>query len=223
MSDIVKVTLCLGGRLAGKNAKLNGYFFEKGRLTIEGGRDQVESLSKYFERSYQAYPEGHPRLAELAEACAAADKVAAAEREVPSGEPDLQESAEPGQAATPAAGEVQPDGGGTPEVPGDDGAGATGDPGGSESDVPDGDGHTDPRLPVEEEEPEHARHRGAVAALNPEDDTHWTEDGLPAIEAVAELLGDGSATRETIEGVAAGFTREHALVPVEEDAEQTQE
>lgn len=46
----------------------------------------------------------------------------------------------------------------------------------------------------------------AVDALDPEDDSHWTAQGLPSTEAVTDLAGE-KVTRGQIEAAAPGYNR----------------
>jgi hypothetical protein len=55
----------------------------------------------------------------------------------------------------------------------------------------------------------------ALAKLVGEDDNHWTADGLPRIDAVRELAGDGSITRDQITQSAPGFSRAAVLASVQ--------
>lgn len=48
--------------------------------------------------------------------------------------------------------------------------------------------------------------KAAVDALDPNDDGHWTAQGLPSIEAVADLAGE-KVTRAQIDAVAPGYNR----------------
>lgn len=50
----------------------------------------------------------------------------------------------------------------------------------------------------------------AVKSLDPNDDTHWTAKGLPAIEAVSKAYGKSNLTRADIEAAAPGYTRPKA-------------
>ena len=47
--------------------------------------------------------------------------------------------------------------------------------------------------------------RQALATLNPEDDSHWTEDGAPLLSAI----GDPPPKREEVVAVAPNFSREN--------------
>lgn len=46
----------------------------------------------------------------------------------------------------------------------------------------------------------------AINSLDHENDAHWTEAGLPSVDAVADLAGE-RVTRAAIEGAAPGFNR----------------
>lgn len=48
-----------------------------------------------------------------------------------------------------------------------------------------------------------------LKTLDPTDDTLWTDDGLPALDAVKTLAGDAKVTRAAINKVALGLTREN--------------
>lgn len=50
-----------------------------------------------------------------------------------------------------------------------------------------------------------------LKALDPLDDLVWTDDGLPAIDAVRIASGDSKVTRKMINDVALGLTRTNVL------------
>lgn len=50
----------------------------------------------------------------------------------------------------------------------------------------------------------------ALQKLDPQNDNHWTEDGLPRLETVKFLSGDASLTRQAVTAVAPDFNREAA-------------
>lgn len=52
--------------------------------------------------------------------------------------------------------------------------------------------------------------RTALTKLNPKDDKHWTEAGLPSVEAVRELSGNKDVSRADIQNLAPKLTREEA-------------
>lgn len=53
--------------------------------------------------------------------------------------------------------------------------------------------------------------RTALAQLDPQDDEHWTMDGLPRVDAVAVLSGYDEVTRKEITDAAPGLTRDTPL------------
>jgi hypothetical protein len=59
----------------------------------------------------------------------------------------------------------------------------------------------------------------ALVALDPNNDTHWTAQGLPAVHVVRDILKDDSITRVNIETVAPGFTRDLAQPEVQKTEE----
>lgn len=66
----------------------------------------------------------------------------------------------------------------------------------------------------------------ALEKLDPSNDNHWTNDGLPRIETIRMLAGDQSITREAITAEAPNFSRQTAkLEPVvtEQKTEETSE
>lgn len=50
--------------------------------------------------------------------------------------------------------------------------------------------------------------QAAVTSLNVDDDSQWTEDGLPVLEIIQEKSGIADLTREQLNEAAPGFTRE---------------
>lgn len=51
----------------------------------------------------------------------------------------------------------------------------------------------------------------ALAQLDPANDAHWTDDGLPRIDAVAAITGNQFVKRKDITDAAPGYTRDSAL------------
>lgn len=51
----------------------------------------------------------------------------------------------------------------------------------------------------------------AVRKLDPEDDDHWTDAGLPAMAAIEALVGTKSIVRADVEAAAPGWDRDKAL------------
>lgn len=92
--------------------------------------------------------------------------------------------------------------GSSSEAPSDDGpADADPDPG-EEGLSSDGDGPgADPDLTFL------GRVAQAVMRLDPADDEHWTSDGRPRVDAVAEMLPDEQISRKDLDDAAPGFVR----------------
>lgn len=53
----------------------------------------------------------------------------------------------------------------------------------------------------------------ALSRLDPENDEHWTNDGMPRVEVVQGLAGDASIMRADINNASPGFDREVARNP----------
>lgn len=54
--------------------------------------------------------------------------------------------------------------------------------------------------------------QAAVRKLDPIEDTHWTEAGLPAVGAVAISMGDQTVTRAQIAASMPEYTRDKAAI-----------
>lgn len=67
----------------------------------------------------------------------------------------------------------------------------------------------------------------ALAKLDPTNDNHWTNDGLPRIETIRMLAADQTITREAITAEAPNFSRQTAkletTVATEQKTEETTE
>lgn len=58
--------------------------------------------------------------------------------------------------------------------------------------------------------------REALLGLDPQNDEHWTADGAPRLDVLANALGDQKVTRADVLAAAPGFSREN---PVLQDPE----
>lgn len=177
-----KRTLVLRGHYEGADVKLAGYRFVKGRCVLEGTEQDLEGITKYLSRCYQAFPEG-------------ADD---------HGQHGLSKSTGGGQA-TSVQGEAGSEGGGAAPSPDDPGAGAGGAEAGSAGSVSRGDGHSDAGV-SEKSVPVEEQIRSAVAELDPNNDEHWTGNGLPAIQVLEKKIGS-KVTREAVNNAAPGVIR----------------
>lgn len=171
--------LVLQRHFAGKTVKLGHFQFINGELELKGGLVENEGIIRYLHKCYEA-------------------KLVATEEEKNDGQHDIQTSSEQrepaevrgnhGQAGSEPAKKEAVDVGGND----DDKAGAKGD-------VAGGHGHQDSWL--------HSKIKEAVKHLDAENDSHWTKDGKPACDAVADLMNSGNVTRGQIDQACPGLVR----------------
>jgi len=204
MSQHIKVRVILIGFYAGKTIKLNKFEFFNGQLDLVGPAPDVAMDLQFLENNYQAYPVGHPKLS-------APTAAAQFNQENGDGFSNLQTNQE-SDKQSPVSGDSESNGAGT-EAGGaaPDGGESTGAQTGQTGGVPTGDGQS-PEL--------NERLLKAVKGLDPENDTHWTAAGQPAIQALQGLYGSTGFTRADVEGVAPGFNREAAKADVVAAASQ---
>lgn len=183
MAIMMKRTLVLEGHYAGKNIILAGYRFVNGEIVVTGPEKDVVGITTYLGRCYQAKW-----------------------KEDPHGQRDIHTDPEQ-DAEHPVPGEVQPDRGGSVEEGAAHGGG-DGDPeGGGTEHHSEGDGH------------EHAgvdngvnlKLAFALNCLDPDNDTHWTQTGIPMLAVVAKAYGDETVGRKEIEMAIPGYNREKAI------------
>ncbi len=204
--------LVLVGSFAGKTVLLNGYTFQNGVLQLVDTWENIWGIVTYFGRSYGAYLEGSDELREAQETYA--------REKAKNGERDPQgTSQEPEHSASS---EIQPVREGPAEVSAGDVSGDAPAEKRSESHVPRGNGHADPRFPehssqVEETAPGETnltdfqqKVAGAVSKLDPDNDKHWTMTGLPKLAAVELVAGSTGVTREDVDLAVPEWTRESA-------------
>jgi len=190
---IVQVTLELKGHFAGVTKVLSDVQFTNGRVTLAGPQPEVESLSKYLFRCYQAVPVGTPWPPK---------------EEGENGPDQIHESAGSGKADAVQAG-VQPDGTGPAETGSNDGNGAAKTEADGSRSVPSGDGQPNPRIDTPNERFNSTSH----SALNPEkllkamesldhnNPAHWTQPGKPRVDAVEKFYGGSGLTRADLDAV----------------------
>lgn len=65
-----------------------------------------------------------------------------------------------------------------------------------------------------------AKITAALAQLDPQNDNHWTGDGLPRLETVKLLAAAPSLTREQVTNAAPGFSRTNPLTQTEQTGAQ---
>lgn len=181
------------GPEAGKtvNKAKGEYRFVNGVLSIEVREDQISKyngLTRLLARSYNAHPEGSRAL----------DRALADWESNPAnkkGNKDAVRSA--GKNSKGQAGVVADSNKGS--------AGAKDGTEGHEAETGDesgtGDGEGDVSTPMTLEK--------ALDSLDPENDDHWTKNGLPNLKTLIELTGS-TVNRADIEAVVTGFTRDVA-------------
>lgn len=193
----MKVTVVLTGPDTGRTCLLHGKDFVNGEMVVSGTHSEVETQLRYIARTCRAYPLGSPELADAQER----DHSRGIQHSTsPStGQGDHQRLRSGSRESPRRVQEVSADHG-----PGFDPVVSADGPEGMGAG---GSGYEDSWLP-----PEQITQIGnAVLALDPENDSHWTEDGLPSVEALASALANPSISRQTIEAIAPGYTREKVL------------
>lgn len=191
----MKVDVVLTGIHSGKTILLAGKQFVGGKYTVEGAPIEVEGQLRYLSRMYQAHPVGSAELAK------------AQERDKQHGIQHHAQAATGQRDAEAVQGGVGGSAGPVSGAGNDGGAGPERDSSaGSPVLVAAGGGLQDSGLLPEQV----ARLRGMLRKLDPQNDKHWTEDGLPSVEVVAEALVDPSISRAMIDVAAPGFNREKA-------------
>lgn len=192
--------LILTGHYAGKTITLNGYKFENGELDVGNDLKKIDSLVKYF-ASYNAFLAGSPELAEAQER----DRI---NKESSHGASEILD----GQNGSQSGG-VSPNKPGTGET----GSGGTsGAEANSAGRVSAGGGVPEGRVASElaTDDPKMLMIIDALKALDPTSDEHWTDAGLPRVDAVAEASKVADVTRTDIEKAIPGWNRDTALASV---------
>lgn len=191
--SVITAKLILTGARAGMTCVLGKWHFIEGVATITGPQLEVRNVCEYIGRVYKAFPEGSTDLAHYQ----------ALDEEEKHGKRDLQGATEPGAAAA-HGGAVQPTGGGAATVPADHGGGTDDADGGDKGLLPGGAGHAD--TGVHGSALETDRIVAAVMQLDANNAEHWTDDGLPRLDAVEQLYGK-PLTRAQVDAAVPGVRR----------------
>lgn len=186
--------LSLVGDLDGQTVTLRAggseYEFIDGSLEVTGPSADVDNLSKYLQRCWQAYPDPSRELDEARAAIERGTDAAEADEDEPKagdGDPGGTENNEGG------AGDPAPEPEGTDEGDSD----AQPEPGAAEPGRP---GEGDGQSPINQ----------ALSRLDPEDDEAWTADGKPKMSAIEAAMGRSDVTRAQVDAAAPGFDRDAA-------------
>lgn len=192
--------LIMTGHYAGKTVKINGHDFVNGVLEMKGDMKAMDGVINYF-RTFNAFLAGSDELAE-AQARDALNKGGPTNGAgtILAGEgPDT--SGVQANGSDPIAGSgSEPIGDSVPTGSGSSGDGVSGGrEGGSTSETVD---------------PQVLKIQDSLKALDPTADDHWTDAGLPRVDAIATATGIPNVTRKDIEKAIPGWNREAALAAV---------
>lgn len=193
MSIITRKLTLVGanrGKTIGLKAGDKVYQFTDGSMEVTGPSGDVDNLTKFLNRCYQAFPDPSRELDEAVAAIHGEADAAEAEQDEPgAGDGDK------GGAQDDAGGAGQP----APEPgnPAEGGGHAEAQPGEAEPGRSDqGDGQS----PI----------AAALSKLDPADDEHWTADGKPKMTALEAIMGRSDITRAQVDAAVPGFNREKA-------------
>lgn len=178
--SLITRKLILTGARRGMTGTLGRQFKAvNGVITLLASAPDVEALTLFIGRMYQAFPEGSAELE------AANGKRHLHENPVKDSKHHLQGGVQPSEPGAPKKAAVNDQG--TDEAA----QGSTGV-------LPNGDGHRHSRLHRIEE---------ALKQLDITNDQHWTADGRPAVAAVESIIGE-PVTRAEIAAASPNFNRE---------------
>lgn len=193
------ITLVLTGAFAGQSVKLNNRDFIRGRLRLDGPMSGYENLVSYFSSAYNAFLEGSEELAKAQER----DRLNAT---------GSVESSGPGQSVG-EAGAV----GGSPEGV-SSGSGPVDPAPSQDSVVGRAEGDASPTVPHDAAtsftDAKTAKLKAVLKSLDPSNDEHWTEAGLPAILAIEAAYGGTGITRKDVAAVLPNWNRQSAIAEV---------
>lgn len=187
--------LILTGCRAGTTCVLRKMRFVNGELTLSGADNEVESLTKYMGRSYQAFPQGSPELAHYQRL----------DREAANGASKTDAGPGPTDQVGKVPSAVQPTGAGSTPAAADNVGGAAETQPGSTEQRPSGDGQQGAG-PDSDPGSKHTLQQ-VILQLDPTNDELWTAQGYPRCDAVAAACGREDITRKDVEGAAPGFMR----------------
>jgi hypothetical protein len=198
---VIQTVLVLTGARTGKTCTLGKqYRFKNGLATVRGDEKGVAGLIRYLSRAYKAFPEGSVELAEAQ----AHDRANPELKEVLDGVSHPQAGAQP-RGPDQVLSDVQSSGQGSASVSPTLSGESTASDQGTAGSVSSGNGHThsgDDGAPTEQD-----RIQQALSQLVHANDEHWTAEGKPRIEAVAELSGIPNVTRAMVEVVGPNVVR----------------
>lgn len=193
MSIITRKLTLVGahrGKTIGLKAGDKVYQFTDGSMEVTGPSSDVDNLTKFLNRCYQAFPDPSRELDEAVAAIHGDGDAAEAEQDEPgAGDGDTGGA----QDNAGGAGQPAPEPGGTAEGGGHaEAQSGEAEPGRGDQ----GDGQS----PI----------AAALSKLDPADDEHWTADGKPKMTALEAIMGRSDITRAQVDAAMPGFNREKA-------------
>lgn len=207
-----QVQLELTGPHAGKTIQLRKWKFVNGKLMLTGEESEVNRLVKFIGRNWQAYPVDSDKLRQ-AQGNGETD-----------GQRDSEGAVREDSGDDSAEGVVQPGGEGPADEDADGGSGHVEPETGASGSDPSGDRHEDAGVPEESNQPAEVENSESVTedshvdqklqdvimSLDPNENEHWSEEGKPALAAVAEGYGSAGLTRQDIDAAAPDWNRDAA-------------
>lgn len=196
---MLSVKMVLTGKYAGETVKMHGKQFTNGVVLVRAANKQdLEPQMRWLERMCQAFAEGSQALKDAQDHW---ETINGVQHKVHM-PPEQRNSAGVGSGQPSAAG-------GVPEnAPANrDGVITNGPAPGDEGLRSNRSGHEHTGLRPEQM----TAIRKALSDLDPLNDSHWTDSGLPSVEVVANVVADQTVSREVLRSVEPDFNREKAL------------
>lgn len=194
--------LILTGARAGMTIQLGNYQFVNGHTFVEADDTKIDGPCRYLGRTYKAFEEGTPELIHFQQLDKEEAARVEAERKAKEDGEHKAEAITELRDTEKVPGDVQPTGKGTEEVPSDDGNGSAGTEAGSTGNDTSGHGQENTGNDGDKNEVIEA-----ILELDPTNDEHWTTDGRPRVDAVANATGIPTLTRRDIDAVAEDVRR----------------
>lgn len=194
--------LILTGHYAGATKDINGYKFVKGELLLKGDITKMDGLIAYM-RTYNAFLAGSEELAEAQARDAATKGGSDGTDAILDGQGGASEGGAQANESSPGTGSGD---GATGTSTDGSGSGAEGDgvQAGREADAK-AQAASDPNV---------LKIIDALKSLDPTNDDHWTDAGLPLVGIIATASGIVNVTRKDISAALPGWNREMALANV---------
>jgi len=186
----------LAGHYADKSVVLNGHEFVEGKCEVWCPGDVVPFVKRSL-ASYQAYPD---RSYELE---------AAQKRDTENGIRDNLDTSTRSRVSAEVQSLHKPSSGGSAQETADDRSANASAEDGDTGLLSEGDGRENARVSEVTSEIDY-RLKQIIESLDPNEDGHWTSEGLPSIDAVQSAFGP-NVTREDITVSGEGWTKERAL------------